>query len=67
MFRAIVFYAGCGLAWFVLLPLFVLVGGLALLCYAVFTEVGALYSREADRPPDNSTARQIAERMCVGH
>ncbi len=66
MFKSIVFYTGCALAWLILLPLFVLVGGAGLMCYAVFTEFGALFSRRADTPLDNSTAREIAQRMCVG-
>jgi len=65
--KHIVFYLGCATTWLVLLPVLVILGGIALTAYAVLSEMGEVFGRGADRSPDNPTAREIARRMCVGH
>lgn len=66
-FKYVVFYLGCALTWFVLLPVLVVSGGIALMAYAVFSELGALFKSSDDEFIDHATAREIARRMCVGH
>jgi hypothetical protein len=62
--KAILFWLGCLLAWFVLLPLFLIAGG-ALLCgYAVLAELGAIFMGVPSNTLDKSAAREIARRMC---
>jgi hypothetical protein len=64
-FKEVVFYIGCAVAWFVLLPLLVVGGGLALLGYAVFAELAdTLIGRERNSI-DSPAAREIARRMCL--
>ena len=41
-FKVLVFYAGCTAAWFLLMPVFIIGGGIALLGYAVVTELTEL-------------------------
>jgi hypothetical protein len=65
-FQNSVFYVGCAVSWFVLLPMFAICGGLILFAYAVVAEVGALMAGGAQNSLDTSTAREIASRMCVG-
>ena len=38
--KAISFTIGCLVAWFILLPLLLIVGGAALFAYAIFAELG---------------------------
>jgi len=66
-FKHVVFYAGCAATWLVLLPMFVAACGVALLTYAVFGELGELLVGGAKKTLDNSTAREIARRMCLGN
>jgi hypothetical protein len=65
-FKYVVFYLGCAAAWLLLLPVLVLSGG-ALVTYAVFSELGEFLSRGNYKSLDDSTAREMARRMCVGH
>jgi hypothetical protein len=62
--KAFVFSLGCVLAWFVLLPLLVVGGGIALLAYAIFAELGSVLTGNAYKNLDTSAAREIARRMC---
>ena len=39
LFRDVVFYLVCAATWFILLPLLVIVGTIALVSYAVFSEL----------------------------
>jgi hypothetical protein len=65
--RSVLFYLGCAAAWLVLLPVLAAAGGLALLSYAVLSELSeALLGRPAPSL-DNSKAREMAHRMCTGH
>jgi hypothetical protein len=66
-FKHVVFYAGCVATWSVFLPLFVIACGIALLAYAVLGELGELLLGGAKKTLDNSTAREIARRMCLGN
>jgi hypothetical protein len=66
-FKHIVFYVGCAAAWFILLPVFVVGGGVALLTYAVFSELGEFFSGGSKKTLDDTTAREIAHRVCLGH
>jgi hypothetical protein len=58
---------GCAVAWLVLLPALLFIGGVTLTVYAVFTELSALFTHRAYDAIDNSTARKLAHRLCVGH
>ena len=62
--KAILFSLGCLVAWFLLLPLFVIGGGICLLAYAVFAELVAMLTRRPAKTLDTSAAREIAGRLC---
>ena len=62
--KEIMFYLGCAVAWFVLLPLLVIGGGLALLGYAVFAEMTEAVTG-TKKSIDSPAAREIARRMCL--
>jgi hypothetical protein len=65
-FKQVFFFMGCAVSWFVALPLFLVGGGIALFIYAVFSEIGELLSGAASKSaqPD---AREMAQRVCIGH
>jgi len=65
--KAVLFPIGCVLASFILLPLLMIGGGLALFSYAVFGEVADFLIGNTDKSLDASTAREIAHRMCLGY
>jgi hypothetical protein len=65
--KTILFSLGCVLAWFVLLPLLLIGGGVALFAYAVFAELGAFLTGSHSKTLDSSVAREIARRMCGGY
>jgi hypothetical protein len=65
--KTLLFSVGCVVAWFVLLPLLVIGGGLALFAHAVLGELAALLTGTADKSIDRSAAREMARRMCGGH
>ena len=65
--KAILFFFGCVLAWFVLLPAVVIGGGLSLLLYAILAEFGAFITGNPSKTLDTSVAREIARRMCGGY
>jgi hypothetical protein len=62
--KAILFSLGCLVAWFLLLPLFVMGGGICLLAYAVFAELVAMLSGRPSKTFDTSAARDIVSRLC---
>jgi hypothetical protein len=66
-FKYVLFYIGCAVTWMVLLPVLVVSGGIALMTYAVFSELGTLFKSSDHKSLDDTTAREIARRMCVGH
>ena len=63
-FNRVMFYLGCAAAWFIVLPVFVIGGSIALLTYAVVCEVSEAILG-ADKPLGDATAREIAARMCM--
>ncbi|MGB6307761.1 MAG: hypothetical protein WBF89_08195 [Steroidobacteraceae bacterium] len=65
--KAIPFTIACVIAWFILLPLLVIGGGIALFAYATFAELGAVLTGSPARTLDTAAAREIARRMCGGH
>jgi hypothetical protein len=65
--KTILFSLGCVLAWFVLLPVLLIGGGIALFSYAVFVELGAFLTGSPGKTLDSSVAREIARRMCDGY
>lgn len=65
--KALLFSVGCIVSWFVLLPLLVVGGGIALLAHAMLGELAALITGHAEKSIDASAAREIARRMCGGY
>jgi hypothetical protein len=64
-FRDVVFYLGCAATWLIILPVVVVSGTIALVTYALFSELADMFlGRRVS--VDNSTAREIAQRMCMG-
>jgi len=62
--KAILLALGCLVAWFVLLPLFLIAGGAILCAYAMLAELGAILMGIPSNTLDKSVAREIARRMC---
>ena len=62
--KALLFSLGCIVAWFVLLPVVAIGGGVALLLYAILAELGALITGKPSTALDTAVAREIARRMC---
>jgi hypothetical protein len=58
---------GCLLAWFVLLPLLAITGGITLFVYAVLAEIGSRFAGRPAKSLDPSAAREIARRICMGY
>jgi hypothetical protein len=65
--KAIFFSLGCLIAWFVLLPVLVIGGGLALFAYAAFAELGAVLAGIPSKTIDTSAAREMARSICPGY
>jgi hypothetical protein len=65
--KSIVYSLGCAVSCVLVLPLLALAGGLALVGYAVISEVGEFMFGPSKESPDPRTAREIAHRMCTGH
>jgi hypothetical protein len=65
--RSVLFYLGCAAAWLVLLPLLAVAGSLALLGYAVFSELCEVLLGPSAPSLEPSKAREIARQMCIGH
>jgi len=66
-FRDVVFYLVCAATWFILLPLLVVGGTIALVSYAVFAELKENILGRTASAPDNTAAREMARRMCLGN
>jgi hypothetical protein len=67
LLKTILLALWCLFAWFVLLPLLVIGGGVALFAVAIFAEVEALFLGNTGNAVDTATAREIARRMCGGY
>lgn len=65
--KQVMFYIGCAIAWFVLLPVCIVGGAIALLSYAVCSEVSELVIGDSKKTVDSSTARELAQRVCLGN
>jgi hypothetical protein len=65
--KAVLYSLGCVVAWFVLLPVLVIGGGVALFAYAIFAELAALITGTQSKPLETSAAREIVRRMCGGY
>ena len=65
--KAILLFFGCLVAWFILLPVLAIGGGVALFTYAFLAEVGASLMGRPRRPLETSVAREMARRMCGGY
>jgi hypothetical protein len=66
-FKDVVFYLVCAATWLILLPLFVVGGTIALVSYAVFSELTEIVIGRTAKAVDKTAAREIARRMCLGH
>jgi hypothetical protein len=64
-FKQVAFCLGCAAAWFVLLPLFVVGGGVALMIYAVFGELGEFLVGRKTPALAPRDAREMARRVCL--
>ena len=65
-YKDIVFYFVCAAAWFVLLPLFVVGGMIALVGYALFSELRENFLGRRAKVLDKAAARELARRLCLG-
>jgi hypothetical protein len=65
--KDIVFYLVCAATWFILLPLLVVGGTVALVSYAVCSELKENFLGRTAKALDKSAAREMARRMCLGN
>ena len=65
-FKAVVFYLICAATWFILLPLLVVGGTIALFSYAVISELKDTILGGTAKALDKKAAREMARRMCLG-
>jgi len=65
-FKDVIFYLVCATTWFILLPLFLVVGTIALVGYAVLSELREYLLGRTAKALDNVAARETARRMCLG-
>jgi len=66
-FKDVTFYLVCAAAWFILLPLLLIGGTIALVSYAVLSELREYLLGRTVRVLDNAAARETARRMCLGN
>jgi len=66
-FKDVIFYLVCATTWFILLPLFLVVGTIALVGYAVLSELREYLLGRTVKVLDNAAAREMARRMCLGN
>ncbi len=62
--KNIVFSLGCAVAWFVLLPVLVVGGGILLFAWAVLVELSELLIGSS-KPFDTAAVRESARRVCL--
>jgi uncharacterized membrane protein len=65
MVKNIVFFLGCILAWFIVLPILTIFGLIALVGYATVSQLANAARGRAAKTPDASTAREIARQVCL--
>jgi hypothetical protein len=66
-FKDVVFYLVCAATWFILLPLLLVGGTVALVGYAVFSELRENILGRTAKALDNAAAREMARRLCIGN
>jgi hypothetical protein len=66
-FKDVMFYLVCAATWFILLPLFLIGGTIALISYAVFSELRENLTGRTAKAVDNAAAREMARRLCIGN
>ena len=66
-FKDVMFSLVCAATWFILLPLLVVGGTIALFSYAVFSELREYLLGRTAKALDNAAAREMARRMCLGN
>ncbi len=66
-FKDVVFYLVCAATWFILLPLLLVGGTVALVGYAVFSELRENILGRTAKALDNAAARETARRLCIGN
>jgi len=67
LFKDVVFYLVCAATWFILMPVFLIGGTIALFSYAVFSELREYLLGRTAKALDNAAAREMARRMCLGN
>ncbi|MGA2188970.1 MAG: hypothetical protein ABSH33_10580 [Steroidobacteraceae bacterium] len=65
--RSVFFFLGCIATWVFVLPVLAVCGVVALVAYAVISQLGDFLLARGDKALDQKTAREIARRMCLGH
>jgi hypothetical protein len=65
--QAIFSSVGCLIAWFIILPIFVVGGGAVLILYALLSELGAILTGRGGNSLEPAEARKIARRICLGY
>jgi hypothetical protein len=65
--KDVTFYLVCAATWFILLPLFLVGGIIALVSCAVFSELREYLLGRTVKVLDNAAAREMARRMCLGN
>jgi hypothetical protein len=68
-FKDVLFYLVCAATWSILLPLLLVGGTIALIIYAVFSELRENLPGRAAKAidSDNAATREIARRLCIGN
>ena len=66
-FKDVVFYLVCAATWFIFLPLLIVGGAIALLSYAVFSELRENILGRTVKALDKTAAREMARRVCLGN
>jgi hypothetical protein len=66
-FKDVMFYLVCAATWFILLPLFLVAGTIALVSYAMFSELREHLLGRTVKALDKAAARETARRVCLGN
>ena len=66
-FKDAAFYLVCAATWFIILPLMLVGGTIALVSYAVFSELKENMVGSTVKALDKAAARETARRLCVGN
>jgi hypothetical protein len=66
-FKDVMFYLVCAATWLILLPVLLVGGTIALVSYAVFSELRENILGRTAKAFDNAAAREMARRLCLGN